>query len=335
MSSKPESTQIAQYETNPNKIIHLYQAIIEDNPEQPLWFYSQFGELFIQQGEIDRGIEILEQAISLYPDQPGGYIALGYAFSQKGDRENSLKNYRISVSCDPNPPEWIKRLLEQDKTDIVELEGIHLFINSDAISEYLQNVIRLGGYETEEIKILKKIIEPTDKIIELGGGIGFLSIYAKKQFPQLQISSYEANPNLIEIIRKNQQLNDCEFPIYNVILDGEEEGEVEFFLTEDFWASSTIQPPIESAAIQVKTQNINQAIESQNANFLIIDIEGGEANLIPKINLNNIRKILIEIHPQVIGNEGFSRVFLSLLSNGFLYDCHNSIGPVYYFYKEN
>ncbi len=333
MDSKPIPTQTSETPAKHHKIIHLYQDIIETDPNQPLWIYRQLADLLIQQQAIDPAIQILQQAIHLYPNTAGGYISLGSAFNKKGDLETALKNYRIATSLDPKPPAWLKQLIQQDQTDIIQLEGINLFINSNAISPHLQNLIRLGRYETQEIKILKQILQPTDNIIELGGGIGFLSIYTKTQFPQLQISTYEANPHLIEILQKNQQLNHCHFPVHNTILDNQAT-EIDFFLAEDFWASSTIPDHPDTQPIKIKTQDINQAITQQNANFLIIDIEGGEANLIPKINLNPIKKILIEIHPQIIGNPGLSKIFLTLLNNNFIYDSTTSMGQVYYFYKE-
>jgi hypothetical protein len=64
-----------------------------------------------------------------------------------------------------------------------------------------------------------------------------------------------------------------------------------------------------------------------------MDIEGGEKELIYKINFDLIDKLLIEIHPHVIGNTQATKIIAYLFEKGFELDFSLSKGIVFYFTK--
>jgi len=56
--------------------------------------------------------------------------------------------------------------------------------------------------------------------------------------------------------------------------------------------------------------------------------------LIPIINFNAIDKILIELHPNIIGNKSASNIIKTLIEKGFCLDLFKSENNICYFYKE-
>lgn len=200
------------------------------------------------------------------------------------------------------------------------------------ISENITSFIYSGAYEGEEVAILSKVLKPTDKVLEIGAGLGFLTIFCAKQIGSKNIVAYEANPLLIEKIKENFSLNNVNPDIQNVIL-GDTESEVDFFVEDSFWSSSTIRRSDEAKVIKVKSININDILLDMRPNFIIMDIEGGEKELIYKINFNLIDKLLIEIHPHVIGNTQATKIIAYLFEKGFELDFALSKGIVFYFTK--
>ncbi len=72
-----------------------------------------------------------------------------------------------------------------------------------------------------------------------------------------------------------------------------------------------------SEAIQIPVKSFNQEIAKINPSFLIIDIEGGEFDLIQNANFGNVKKLVIELHSRIIGQEKVEFVQSKLAEAGF------------------
>jgi hypothetical protein len=88
--------------------------------------------------------------------------------------------------------------------------------------------------------------------------------------------------------------------------------------------------------VTVDTEDINHEIAIHKPSLLIVDIEGGEKELIQKINFkeNTILKLLLELHPHIIGEEETNKIIKFLFESDFLLDTAKSGNYVYYFYRD-
>jgi hypothetical protein len=59
-------------------------------------------------------------------------------------------------------------------------------------------------------------------------------------------------------------------------------------------------------------------IREREITFLICDIEGEEKNLFSWLNLSGIRAVVVEVHPEKIGNEGVEMVKQSINQQGLI-----------------
>src|SRR5687767_6135156 len=93
------------------------------------------------------------------------------------------------------------------------LKGVKLNISNDAVlsKDVLLSLLQ-GGYEDKENRIVHDHVKKDDFVVELGGGLGFNSISVAK-LNSGKIISYEANPNLIPLIKQNQELNQVFFEV--------------------------------------------------------------------------------------------------------------------------
>lgn len=161
------------------------------------------------------------------------------------------------------------------------------------VSNGLARSLARGTYEGDERLILDKLLDDNDRIIEFGGAIGALATtYSRKAIgPHYTL---EANPKLIPIITGNLNKNQIEnVKIINALADVKN-GEGEFFLHQDFYSSSKLRPTTKQ--VTVPKIDVNALIAKHKLNVIISDIEGGEYDLFPKIDLHPINKILLEIH---------------------------------------
>ena len=221
------------------------------------------------------------------------------------------------------------RFLYITRPKSILLKGVILGFDEN-ISEEVGNYIYNGEYEAQEATALQGILQMGDKVLEVGAGIGFLGILASKIVGSNNVLSYEANPHLIKTIRSNLLLNNCSLTIRNCIL-ADSVGYRKFYLEKNFWSSSTHVRENTTAAINVPTENIFDVLNEFQPNVLIMDIEGGEAELLPLVDISNIQKIIIEIHPHVIGDAASTEIVMRILSSGFSINFKYSSGSIWVF----
>jgi hypothetical protein len=69
--------------------------------------------------------------------------------------------------------------------------------------------------------------------------------------------------------------------------------------------------------VDVAVRSLNEELQAVRPTFLIIDIEGGEDDLLTYADLRTVRKISMEVHEAAYGPEGLARVAKALADHGF------------------
>lgn len=189
--------------------------------------------------------------------------------------------------------------------NIRQLEGV-IIPTSEVISPIIRKAILSGDYEFGEITLLKKYLSSQDIVMEIGGGLGFLSAYCAKKIGSDRVFTYEANPALEDVIQvlhaKNQVTPKVEI---SMVLNTDNPEKLEkFYVTQDFWSSSPIFPihePLDQV-LDIPIKSFKQELSIKQPTFLVVDIEGGEYDLFQQATLDTVRKLIIEVHA-VLGKE--------------------------------
>lgn len=166
-------------------------------------------------------------------------------------------------------------------------------------------------YEAPEINALLKLLRPSDKVLELGVGLGVVSGLAAKACPDCEILSFEANPNLIDPIKELHKINKIDsVKITNAILVSKGGGQTrEFFIHRSFAEGSLFSSSETVRSVKVDTINIKEVLSSFQPDILVIDIEGGESELFSNLDLTGVRCLVIELHPKIISRSDEIRIF--------------------------
>jgi FkbM family methyltransferase len=184
-------------------------------------------------------------------------------------------------------------------------------------------------YEPLEIAALQSTLNEQDVVMELGAGLGFLATYASKRIGSERVFTYEANPALEPLIRDTFAVNGVT-PTLQLCVLGQSAGERKFFTDDDFRASSTVPSGEHQREIRVAVKRFDDELERIRPTFLIVDIEGGEYDLVQWSSFDGIRKILIEVHENAIGLAGIEAVRSTLARAGFAMDPRLSKGPCWF-----
>ena len=198
---------------------------------------------------------------------------------------------------------------------VVELGSVRLRIGSHLSPAILRAIYR-GYYEAPELACLQRALTPSDVVLELGTGLGFLAAFCARRVGSDRVFTFEANPGLRPLIEETFRLNGVAPRLESVML-GPARGRHAFYVERDFWISSTRRGPRPVEVLDVPVWALNEELERRHPTVLIIDIEGGEVELIEYMRLDGVRSVIIELHPRVIGVEGTEAVKAFFAAAGF------------------
>lgn len=186
-----------------------------------------------------------------------------------------------------------------------------------------------GTYEIGEFQLIERHLEPTDIVMEIGTGLGFISTYCAKKIGSGRVFSFEANPYNIDTARRVYAKNGVQ-PSCHLALLGEGNGKVSFPVDrKSRLASSALLEQQE--VVTVDQWDINQTIERITPTFLVMDIEGAESAVLPMIQFQTIRKIQIELHPHLLGQSRLDELVALVQHAGFRVAERLTDGRNYYF----
>ena len=208
----------------------------------------------------------------------------------------------------------------------INVGGFEIFADEKRYSPAILGAFGRNDYEGRERDVLKEIIRPNDRILEIGTAVGVVTMSAASAVGAEQVATYEANPMILADARRNFAHNALAgIKAINAVLMnrakwGGPDEHVDFYVSRDFWSSrmaAGIDDEDIVEVVQVPTLCLEEAIAVHQANFLICDIEGGEADLLTEADLTGLDTILIETHYWAIGKATTARLLRKLTCDGF------------------
>ncbi|MEI2387823.1 FkbM family methyltransferase [Breoghania sp. JC706] len=201
------------------------------------------------------------------------------------------------------------------KVKTVTINGIRVVSDTAFVTKEIRNALYKERYEDEEMALVAEAIGPGDHVLEIGAGIGLISMACAKRCGAENLLSYEANPSLEVVIRKNHALNGL-YPELRTRAVSVEAGETRFYFNDNIFSSSLYDRDFGGEAV-VQCDAFGDVIADFRPTAMVIDVEGAEVDLIPAVDLTGIDKIIIELHPHIVGQEKIDVLIGHFHAQGF------------------
>lgn len=176
-----------------------------------------------------------------------------------------------------------------NKTGVyIELDsGIKLYINKDDYEEVPMSCLCKGNYEAEETRMVLKILDYYKKrqnftVLDVGANVGWYTLNIMKQYPAMNVFSFESVPVSYERLKNNLKLNNLDINQLINIGFYKENGEMEFYYDiEGSGASSLVnlrdKEKINKILVTVKKLDDWIADNKLDSiDFIKCDVEGSE-----------------------------------------------------------
>ena len=178
---------------------------------------------------------------------------------------------------------------------IVTNHGVRLNVQDPVLAPY-KKLIYMNAWETDEVMLLKKYIDKNDQILEVGACIGFVSSCASMIIGSQRVTAIEANPDLIDAIKRMNKRNKIDFKVINAMIK-KGGGREAFRKNSNIFSSSLSSRQGESSISYVQCIELHDLPVKQEPTFIIIDIEGGEYDFFLDFDMpDSVEKLLVEFH---------------------------------------
>jgi FkbM family methyltransferase len=183
------------------------------------------------------------------------------------------------------------------------------------ISRSVRKSLRKNEYETAETYLVRRLVRPGNTVLDLGSGLGITSIAAAKASGNGRVVGYEADPVIAPLAEKNVRRNGVHVEIRNKAI-AKEKGVCEFYVHRSFPASSLFAFQ-GSKKILIEADAFQDVVEEIQPDVISCDIEGLEKEVFVSANLSSVHRLVLEVHPQVIGLLGVLQCVQHLAVSGF------------------
>ncbi len=266
--------------------------------------------------------------VAQFPQAGNLRVALArQAFLSRQADAETVAACRVAAAAQPDQAALMGQIATLLETGRVTAMGFDLVLPPQAVSPRVAMAILSGGYEASERRAAIQGLRADDRVMELGSGIGLVALSLARARPGLPIMTVEANPELEQAIRANFAANGCPATLIGAVA-ALHDGTADFYLAEDFWASSTEARTAGANAgsganarcLRRPTVDVNRLIAQFRPTLLVMDIEGGELALLPHLALAGLRRLVIEFHPAHSPAAAISACLAHLLAQGFVLD---------------
>lgn len=182
--------------------------------------------------------------------------------------------------------------------DVIAFDGFDIRVDLDRWPAKILRALLRRHYEKHELRLVARLLQPGDRVLELGCAIGVVALAASRITAPDRIVCFDANPDMVAEARGNFALNGVQIAARNAVLTAAADTRTEVtFYKAPYFLSSSLEPRTgDATAITVPTESLEQAIANGGANVLIVDIEGGEFELLGTADLHGIEKLVLELH---------------------------------------
>ena len=198
----------------------------------------------------------------------------------------------------------------------IDYHGVRIGTAAEETPRSVRSALFKGTYEDYECQLVERMVRAGDRVLEIGTGIGVVSLLATRLAGEGNVLSCEANPALEPLIRANYARNGWQphLRMSAVTADGRD---LVFHQNDNLLTSSAHDRQLAGETITVPSAPINDLIAEHAPTVLVMDVEGSETELLPAADLAGVQTIIVEVHPHIVGEEEIAGLLAGLEAQGF------------------
>lgn len=222
----------------------------------------------------------------------------------------------VTANHDGRFPNWLYRLRRFLRVPSVTIDGFKLIAYRKDIPKHVSQMLVRGDYEVPERRAVAELLRSGDRVLEIGSCVGLVALTAARKVGAANVLSFEPNPDAANVARENFGNNKLPVELVNAAV-GTTDGTLSLSIAPGSWLGASSRRAIQGRTISVPMRAIASVVSDFKPTVLVIDTEGMEEELLPACPLDGFRAVVVEFHPDVIGDDGVTRLQQHLQDQGF------------------
>lgn len=249
------------------------------------------------------------------------YACLGLAFATE---TAVTKTFSADLGLSPAQKLWGKlkfryrKLMRPSKMHIF---GVSVDVKDVRMPKWLWNALARESYEAHEIALIRRLVRPGSRVLELGSGLGVTSLVLASIAGAANVFCFDANPEAVRAARRSFRKARQDIYLRNraAVSGPAQPPFFDFYPHDNILSSSTTPRDGARRKIRVPTFSLEDFLQEHAIDTLIIGIEGGEVELLSRAaSLDPLKLIIMEVHPHVVGEAAIAAMTAALQDKGFV-----------------
>ncbi|GAW33963.1 protein-L-isoaspartate O-methyltransferase [Roseovarius sp. A-2] len=213
-----------------------------------------------------------------------------------------------------------------------EIDGLTLDVPEKLLNDRIAAKLASGKYEGQEAAAARMRLREGQRVLELGAGIGYIATLCARVAGAENVTTIEANPAMLPVIRANLDRNGAEAA---TLLHGAVTGRagteaaIAFDGARSFWAGHIAdEDSAPDRLVKVPVLGLDALLERARPHLVIMDIEGAEAYLFDAPWPDHVTSVMMELHPGRYPDTVIQRIVDCMSGSGLTYDPGPSRGRI-------
>ncbi|HEY5794018.1 MAG TPA: FkbM family methyltransferase [Bosea sp. (in: a-proteobacteria)] len=203
--------------------------------------------------------------------------------------------------------------------ETVRNDGIKLIVDRAELSDdTIVRALLFDRHERTEAALVKHCLRRDDVVLELGSGVGFITMLCARICGAGKVVTFEGNPVMHGLLMRNLAANDYKIDARQSVVSLEG-GPVTFHRSASLVSSSMLERT-DTIAETVPSASFRALLSEIKPSVVIMDIEGSEVELLGACEMPSVRAIGVETHPHIVGQQAIAEMDRRLRERGFAID---------------
>jgi tRNA G37 N-methylase Trm5 len=203
----------------------------------------------------------------------------------------------------------------------LNVHGVEVPISQNDVPAELWSNLLDDSYRADAAKIATKAVQPNDRILELGAGLGIVtSLLAGSE--GVRVWSFEGDPEMASLAKKIVLANNrTNVTVTQGLPMPGPSREISYYVRAKPWMSSFSKEHGEHVEVHsFASIDVNDFIQQHDINYIVMNIGGAELEFVKHAHLKAIERIFLELHDHLYGLDGIKKITSELMDKGFVYN---------------
>jgi FkbM family methyltransferase len=196
----------------------------------------------------------------------------------------------------------VYKVIRQESLILRQIQGCKMYLNVGDVGISTELFIK-GWHERTSTQIFKELLKPEMNILDIGANIGYYVLLEAKRVLNGIVYAVEPDPYNFLILNQNIRINGLNnVKTFNIAISDKEDL-AKFYLSKRSNLHSLINYGHSIKEIIVKTVTLDEFLKDKEVNFIRMDVEGAEYEILKGAHKTLERedlKLFIEFHPNLL-----------------------------------